>query len=85
MQSSVDNQLKVLRLAELDLQTAALNQKTRTLPEAIAHHEFTLEFEKYRDLRIAAETELSDLSGEINRAEVTLSKSQNELKKMKLV
>jgi predicted nucleic acid-binding Zn-ribbon protein len=69
VQASVDNQLKVLRLAELDLQTAALNQKIKTLPEALAHNEYTLEFEKYRDLRIAAETELNDLSGEINRSE----------------
>ncbi|MFM1861320.1 MAG: hypothetical protein RLY80_909 [Actinomycetota bacterium] len=81
MQASVDNQLKVLRLAELDLQTAALNQKTRTLPEAIAHHEFTLEFEKYRDLRIAAETELSDLSGEINRAESDVEQVAKRIEK----
>jgi len=81
VQASVDNQLKVLRLAELDLQTAAFNQKTRTLPEAIAHHEFTLEFEKYRDLRIAAETELSDLSGEINRAESDVEQVAKRIEK----
>ena len=81
MQASVDNQLKVLRLAELDLQTAALNQKTKTLPEAIAHNEFTLEFEKYRDLRIAAETELSDLSGEMNRAESDVEQVAKRIEK----
>ena len=69
MQAKVDDQLKVLRLADLDLQAASLNQKSQTLPESLAHKELTIEFETNRDLRIAAETELSDLSGEINRAE----------------
>ena len=69
MQAKVDDQLKVLRLADLDLQSASLNQKSQTLPESLAHKELTIEFETNRDLRIAAETELSDLSGEINRAE----------------
>jgi predicted nucleic acid-binding Zn-ribbon protein len=69
VQAKVEDQLKVLRLAELDLQAASLNQKVKTLPEAIAHKELLIEFETNRDLRIAAETELSDLSGEINRAE----------------
>lgn len=69
LQAKVEDQLKVLRLAELDLQKSFLDQKARTLPEAVAHKELTIEYETVRDLRIAAETELSDLSGEINRAE----------------
>lgn len=69
MQAKVDDQLKVLRLAQLDLQSTSLNQRAKTLPEAVAHKELNIEFETTRDLRIAAETELSDLSGEINRAE----------------
>jgi len=69
VQAKVDDQLKVLRLADLDLQVASLKQKAQTLPETVAHKELTIEFETNRDLRIAAETELSDLSGEINRAE----------------
>lgn len=69
MQAKLDDQLKVLRLSELDLQAASLNQKVNTLPETILHKELTTQYETYRDLRIAAETELSDLSGEINRAE----------------
>lgn len=69
LQAKVEDQLKVLRLAELDLQKSSLDQKARTLPEAVAHKELTIEYETVRDLRIAAETELSDLSGEINRAE----------------
>ena len=69
MQAKVDDQLKVLRLAQLDLQAASLNQKAKTLPEAQTHKKINIEFETTRDLRIAAETELSDLSSEINRAE----------------
>ena len=69
MQAKVEDQQKVLRLAELDLQAASLNQKVKTLPETIAHRELQIEFETHRDLRIAAETELSDLGGELNRAE----------------
>lgn len=69
MQAKLDDQLRVLRLAEIDQLTATLNQKSKTLPEAIKHRELTIELETTRDLRIAAETELSDLSGEINRAE----------------
>ena len=69
MQAKVDDQLKVLRLADLDLQVTSLKQKAQTLPETVTHKELTIEFETNRDLRIAAETELSDLSGEINRAE----------------
>lgn len=69
MQAKVEDQLKVFQLAQLDMQAASLNQKIKTLPEAAAHKELNIEFETTRDLRIAAETELSDLSGEINRAE----------------
>jgi predicted nucleic acid-binding Zn-ribbon protein len=69
LQAKVEDQQKVLRLAELDLQAASLNQKAKTLPEALTHKELVIEFETNRDLRIAAETELSDLSGEMNRAE----------------
>ena len=45
MQAKVDDQLKVLRLADLDLQSASLNQKSQTLPESVAHKELTIEFE----------------------------------------
>ena len=48
---------------------SSLEQKAKTLPDTVKHKELTIEFETVRDLRIAAETELSDLSGEINRSE----------------
>lgn len=69
MQAKLEDQHKVLSVAEIDLKIATLNQKIKNLPEAILHKELTIKFETTRDLRIAAETELSDLSGEINRAE----------------
>lgn len=81
MQAKVDDQLKVLRLADLDLQAASLNQKTKTLPESVTHRELTIEFETNRDLRIAAETELSDLSGEINRAETDVEQVVKRIEK----
>lgn len=81
MQAKVDDQIRVLRLAELDLQIASLNQRANTLTETIAHRELTIEFETTRDLRIAAETELSDLSGEINRAETDVEQVAKRIEK----
>ena len=69
MQAKLEDQHNVLAIAEIDLKIATINQKIKTLPETIHHKELTIQFETTRDLRIAAETELSDLSGEINRAE----------------
>ena len=69
MQAKLEDQHRVLAIAEIDLKIATLNQKIKTLPETVHHKELTIQFETTRDLRIAAETELSDLSGEINRAE----------------
>ena len=41
----------------------------------------TIEFETNRDLRIAAETELSDMSSEINRAESDVEQVANRIEK----
>lgn len=81
MQAKLDDQIRVLRLAEIDLQTVSLNQKAKTLPEILAHKDLTIEFETTRDLRIAAETELSDLSGEINRAETDVEQVAKRIEK----
>lgn len=69
MQAKLEDQQKVLAIADIDLKVANLNQKINTLPEALQHKELSIQFETTRDLRIAAETELSDLSGDVNRAE----------------
>lgn len=81
MQAKLEDQQRVLSLAEIDLKTASLNQKAKTLPEIQSHKEFVIEFETTRDLRIAAETELSDLSGEINRSETDVEQVVKRIEK----
>ena len=81
MQAKIDDQLRVLRLAELDLLLTSLKQRIQFLPESIAHKELNIEFETNRDLRIAAETELSDMSAEINRAESDVEQVVNRIEK----
>ena len=81
MQAKLEHQHRVLSLAEIDLKTASLNQKAKTLPEIQSHKELVIEFETTRDLRIAAETELSDLSGEINRSETDVEQVVKRIEK----
>lgn len=81
MQAKLEDQHKLLTIAEIDLKIATLNQKINNLPEAVTHKELTIQFETTRDLRIAAETELSDLSGEINRAENDVEQVANRIAK----
>ena len=81
MQAKLEHQHRVLSLAEIDLKTASLNQKAKTLPEIQTHKELVIEFETTRDLRIAAETELSDLSGEINRSETDVEQVVKRIEK----
>ena len=81
MQAKLQDQQNLLKIADLDLKIATLNQKINNLPEAQALKEITIEFETNRDLRIAAETELSDLSGEIHRAENDVEQVSNRIEK----
>ena len=81
MQASLEDQHRILAVAEIDLKVASLNQKLKTLPEAMLHRELTIQFETTRDLRVAAETELSDLSGEINRAETDVEQVAKRIEK----
>ena len=81
LQVKLEDQIRVLHLAELDLQILSLNQKIQSLPESIAYKELTIEFETTRDLRIAAETELSDMSAEINRSESDVEQVANRIEK----
>lgn len=81
MQAKIDDQLRVLRLAELDLLVANLNQKITRLPEAVIFKDLSIDFDTTRDLRIAAETELSDMSAEINRAENDVEQVVNRIEK----
>ena len=81
MQAKIDDQVRVLRLAELDLLLTSLNQRIQILPESIAYKELNIEFETTRDLRIAATTELSDMSTEINRAENDVEQVASRIEK----
>jgi predicted nucleic acid-binding Zn-ribbon protein len=81
VQAKLEDQHKLLQIAELDLKLATLHQKIKNLPVALAHKEVTIQFETTRDLRIAAETELSDLSGEINRAETDVEQVAKRIEK----
>jgi len=81
VQANIDDQQRILRLAELDLKLNSLNQKISSLPESVTLKELTIEFETTRDLRIAAETELSDMSAEINRAESDVEQVVNRIEK----
>ena len=83
MQAKLEDQHKVLAIAEIDLRIATLNQKINTLPEALLLKELNIQFETTRDLRIAAETELSDLSGEVNRAENDVEQVEKRIQKDK--
>ena len=69
MPASVEDQQKVLKLQEIDNSIIGLTNKLSNLPEAAAHREIEIEFNRARDLRIAAETELKDIGGELKRAE----------------
>ena len=84
MHAKLEDQHKVLAIAEIDLKIATINQKIKTLPETIHHKELSIQFETTRDLRIAAETELSDLSGEINRAENDVEQVAKRIEKDEL-
>jgi predicted nucleic acid-binding Zn-ribbon protein len=81
VQAKLEDQHKVLAIAEIDLKVATLNQKINTLPEALLLKELNIQFETTRDLRIAAETELSDLSGEVNRAENDVEQVEKRIQK----
>jgi predicted nucleic acid-binding Zn-ribbon protein len=81
VQAKLEDQHKVLAIAEIDLRIATLNQKINTLPEALLLKELNIQFETTRDLRIAAETELSDLSGEVNRAENDVEQVEKRIQK----
>ena len=81
MQAKLEDQHRILAVAEIDLKIASLNQKIKTLPEVAIHKELTIQFETTRDLRVAAETELSDLSGEINRAETDVEQVAKRIEK----
>jgi len=69
MKATPSDQRSVLDIQNFDFTTTSLNAKAAGLPEIAAIASLTIKAYNARDLRIAAETELSDVKRELTRAE----------------
>ncbi len=69
MKASASDQRSILDIQRFDLQTVTLRNKAANLPELAELTSKTSKQNNVRDLRIAAETELSDVKRELARAE----------------
>ena len=69
MKASPSDQRQILDTASFDQRTTALNHKAQTLPELALLTNLTTKSNNVRDLRIGAQTELSDVKRELLRAE----------------
>ncbi|MFM6841132.1 MAG: zinc ribbon domain-containing protein [Candidatus Planktophila sp.] len=69
MKASHHDQQAILEVQRLDDQLASLAQREATLPESAALNATTIKRNNVRDLRIAAETERTDVKRELSRAE----------------
>ena len=69
MKASPSDQRQIIDVAAFDQKTTALNHAAATLPEIAELATLTTKSHNVRDLRIAAETELSDVKRELLRAE----------------
>jgi len=69
VKASVSDQRSILDIQKFDQLSATLKNKAATLPELAEITSTTIKQNNVRDLRIAAETELSDVKRELARAE----------------
>ena len=69
MKASPSDQRSILDIARFDQQATSLRHKAANLPELAELASTTVKSNNARDLRIAAETELSDVKRELLRAE----------------
>ncbi len=69
MKASPSDQRSILDVARFDQQATSLRHKAANLPELAELASTTVKANNARDLRIAAETELSDVKRELARAE----------------
>lgn len=69
MKASHSDQQAILEVQRLDDQLASLAQREATLPETAALNSVVIKRKNVRDLRIAAETERTDVRRELSRAE----------------
>ena len=85
MKASPSDQRSILDIQRLDQQATSLRHKAAILPELAELVSTTVKANNARDLRIAAETELSDVKRELLRAEGDVSRSLCALRAMKHV
>jgi predicted nucleic acid-binding Zn-ribbon protein len=69
MKATPSDQQAILEIQSLDDQLASLAQREANLPETIALNSTVIKRNNVRDLRIAAETERTDVKRELSRAE----------------
>ena len=69
MKASLSDQRSILDIQNFDFTTSTLKNKASNLPEIAQISTLTIKQNNARDLRIAAETELSDTKRELSRAE----------------
>lgn len=69
MKAAASDQRSILDLQKLDFLATSLRNKLETLPELAEINSLTIKQNNARDLRVAAETELSDVKRELSRAE----------------
>ena len=69
MKASIADQRSILDIQNFDFTTSTLKNKASNLPEISQISSLTIKQNNARDLRIAAETELSDVKRELARAE----------------
>lgn len=69
MKASPNDQRQILDVAAFDQRTTGLNHKAHTLAEHALLASLTIKSHNARDLRIGAQTELSDVKRELLRAE----------------
>jgi len=81
MKASPSNQRQILDIQRHDLALTSLAHKLATLAEIAALSVATIKSNNTRDLRIAAETELSDVTRELNRAEGDVEQVVSRLQK----
>lgn len=81
MKASPSDQRQILDIQRHDLALTVLAHKLATLPEITALSAATVKSNNTRDLRIAAETELSDVNRELKRAEGDVEQVVSRLQK----
>jgi len=69
MKASPSNQRQILDIQNFDFSIATLKNKAANLPEIAEINKLQIRADNARDLRIAAQTEASDVQRELTRAE----------------